>query len=132
MKIVDEDAIPLQRNAKDNLLSNRSKAFARDSFRTQRDQLPKALHPLFDILEDMRGLLLGMYSSYERNFDGSYMPDIVPPFVVALQDLVKAAGGVEIEPLHIPSTADQSDMVVHMLNDKIPEEGRTGDQSNKK
>ena len=60
-----------------------------------------------------------MYSSYERNFDGSYMPDIVPPFVVALQDLVKAAGGVEIEPLHIPSTADRSDMVVHMLNDKI-------------
>lgn len=74
-------------------------------------------------------MLIGMYSTYERNFDGSRMLDIVPPFVAALRDLVEAAKGVEIEPLHVPSTVDRSDMLIHVPNDKVPEEEMQADQS---
>lgn len=126
----DEHATRLQRKAKGNLLSNRSNAFARDAFATQRDQLPKQLHPLFDILEGIRVILLGMYSTYERDFNGTRMLDVVPPIVAALRDLVKAADGIEIEPLHVPLMVDRSeDTLIHMPSGGALGEGRKTDES---
>ena len=84
-------------------------------------QLLKALRPLFDILERMRNMLLGMYSTYEKDFGGSSMLKVVLPFVKFLQDLV-AAAEIEIEPLHVPATVDRSDMLIHVLSEE-PEEG---------
>ena len=57
----------------------------------------------------MRVLLLRMYSTYEREFDGPCMLAIVPPFVKALQDLVATVKEIEIEPLHVPTKVDRSD-----------------------
>ena len=111
------------------MLSNRSNVFARDAFITLRGQLPNALHPLFDILERMRVMLIGMYSTHERYFDDSRMLDIVPPFVAALQNLTEAAKGVEIQPLHVPLTVGRSDMLIHVPNNKGSEEGMEVSQS---
>jgi len=50
-----------------------------------------------------------MYSDYEKNFGGSIILDVVPPFVAALKDLAEAAKWINVTPPHSPITVDRSD-----------------------
>jgi len=124
----DDNANHQQREAKRRLFSNRPDTFVRDAFKVLRGHLPKALDSLCDHLEVMRRVLRGMYSDYEKNFDGSAILNIVPRLVAALQDLAKAAKGIDINPPHSLITVNRSDQRVQRQEapcSNIPDDNAT-------
>ncbi|KAF9643095.1 hypothetical protein BDM02DRAFT_3132663 [Thelephora ganbajun] len=112
--------------ARDELFSHRAKSFAYNKFKVYGCSLPKELQPLVAILEGMRQTLVTRYTTYEIDFDGSSILDVVPDLITHLQDLVKAAKAIRIEPLQ----GDEGEVVG---GGKVePDKGVAGDDAGAK
>ena len=110
--------------ARDALLTDRASFAELEDIMDHGQLLPKELHSLVKILDEMRYTLVRGYYAYEKNFDGTNMLDVVPSLIGHLEDLAKAAETIEIKPLHVPSTVDRSDMAFDIREDDVFEEGK--------
>jgi len=70
--------------AKNALFSDRDGAFFGHFFKPCGKSLSKELHPLVDILGEMKKDLWDAYANYERDFDGSRILDVVPNLIAHL------------------------------------------------
>lgn len=111
--------------ARNKLFSDRAGSFSHHDFAEYGSFLAKELHPLVDILEKMRLTLVSSYVTYEDDFDGSHILDVVPDLVACFRDLVEAAKAIEIKPLRVSSKVERSDMLIDMRED-VP--GGRGDK----
>lgn len=88
--------------------------------------LPKKLHPLVRILDEMRMALLKKYREYEKDFDSPCILDAVPDLIQYLQKLVKAAQAINIKPLRVLPTVERSDMLINVQESESEGNGFKG------